>query len=420
MNWLTKFKIGLITFILCSNVDLLAHQAPSTIYELMNSDFAGESDQIKGVAHALDILFKEKTLSAPHTLIFDLKKDSSGKAFDFSSLDNIPRDTPHAIFISSGTYGIEAFHQLKERRTKGIFVYVSHQILEDDTTLTSSLKSLANVATLIVLPHHIFEGNDPRAEDLKKTLSASHTTLLEITGVAHNVQKEELSQEANIYQDKLRLAQKYMLVVLGGDVQNQDGKTWTYYTPQDAQKLATYVVSKMEQDKDLCVLVTNGPRTGKFDPSTTHEAEFHKKGAPLDPVTKAFMDAIPSHNKNQLYLFNFEKGETSLFKALLGLTSKSKGYVLIPGESTSMISQAIDNMPCGSVILYMHKAMQQIHTNHLNDELQQGRAALLILSEDTQTYTLKNAGPCRSISPISSSTLIAKKIWELIHVKKEN
>lgn len=409
MKRFVKRGLSVLFFLMPGISDLLASPV---IWELTDSTLVGEVDQIEGVAGALVQKFRREGGPQPQIHTLDLK--GSGPEM-MSVLAEVPRDNPQAIFVSSGVYGIESFRHLKKGGTRGIFIYVSHQIIgEGEEGL--HLKNLVNVADLIVLPHHVFEISDPRAEELKAILKGSRTGLLSITGVVHNVHPEDLLRDVARYRDEIPPAKKYMLVILGGDVQRKDGKTWVYYTREEAERLAQYVKVQMEEDPSLFVLVTNGPRTGRFDPATGEEAPFHQKGGPLDPVTGIFMKSLADLSRVKLY--NFERGQESRFKALLGVMAETRGVVLVPGETTTMISQTIDNMPEGSVVLYSHGAMLDIHMRHLKREFEKRRAHLLSSLQSGGKYSLSRTPEGARSEPFTSSTLVADAIWQMLQSSK--
>ncbi|HQS84445.1 MAG: hypothetical protein B7Y25_05960 [Alphaproteobacteria bacterium 16-39-46] len=408
MNWLIKFKLGIMACLVLAS----PLRANPIIFALTDSRLAGECDQIRGVTYALVQKF-QKEKKVPEIRTLDLQGGEDQNKVNFSSLVDLPRDNPEAIFISSGVYGIRAFRMLRESYdAKGIFVYISHQIIgnEDDPS-SVQLKSLANIVDFIALPHHVFEVSDPLATALKDALKGSKTHLLEVTGVVHNMHAEDILKAVEEHGKTMPVAEKYMLVILGGDVQNNDGKTWTYYTPQEAEKLAQYVNVQMINDPDLFVLVTNAPRTGRFDPATGKDANFHEKGGPLDPVTVAFMKGLSDKTRVQLY--NFEKGALSLFKALLGLIQKKEGVVFGPGESSSMNSQMIDNMSPGSVTLYTHGAMKEIHKAHVTDEFMAGRVSLLEAAPG-ERYTFIGLNSHSKEPARAASESVADAIWAML------
>ena len=160
--------------------------------------------------------------------------------------------------------------------------------------------------------------------------------------------------------------------------------------------------------------MTNGPRTGRFDPETKEDANFHQKGGSLDPVTQVFMESLS--DKSRVRLYNFEKGGSSLFKALLGVTSETKGSVLVSGESTSMISQAIDTMPKGSVVLYNHGAMQDIHEQHMRDEFLKGRVFFLDTPQEGKEYSFTKSQIQEEVvaASLSGSDVVANAIWNVL------
>jgi hypothetical protein len=71
-----------------------------------------------------------------------------------------------------------------------------------------------------------------------------------------------------------------------------------YYTSEDAVKLAEYV-SNLALKENYVVLVTNGPRTGKYDAKTGKELDVHNKNI-TDHVTLKFTEILNQNFKNFL------------------------------------------------------------------------------------------------------------------------
>ena len=66
----------------------------------------------------------------------------------------------------------------------------------------------------------------------------------------------------------------------------------------------------------------------------------------------------------------------NFFERVVGALRTTHGHILIPGDSTSMISEAID-LPLGKVIVYETGAMNEGHKAHLMSELAMGRISIL-------------------------------------------
>jgi len=202
------------------------------------------------------------------------------------------------IFVTAGNEGAEALLRLKSHKTEGLYTHLSHQLLKGHPQLKKA------GIDLIVVPNHVSE--QAEFSSLKED-SSSH--LLKVTGVSHNYQREDLLKSYEAYRSSIPKASRYLLYILGGDAQQSNGKTWSYFTPEEAQKAARRVIQKLKEEPDLFLLVTNGPQTGKFDPRLGMETDAHKN-TDLDAVTRAFLITLKHelpHNRFKLYNSNLAK-----------------------------------------------------------------------------------------------------------------
>ena len=242
---------------------------------------------------------------------------------------------------------------------------------------------------MVALPAHALNQEDENLIGKK---------LLKTIGVAHNLTQEELLKEYEqkksqkpedpIPEDPIPEASRYLMVVLGGDAPDSTGKQ-NFYTPQEAQQLAEFCNSKAEEG--YFIIATNGPRTGLHNPQTSEKLNSHRVTIlengeatyDLDEVSKAFCDKIKSPD---FKFFDFKflpKGVDSSYKALLYATSQKEGsLVLMPGESTSMISEACDFLKPQSVIIYKNGAMNQVHYDHVASVRQSNKAGFLNLEPE--------------------------------------
>lgn len=406
MHWFSKIKVGIIALLLWGSSAALAMQ-DVVIYELQNKDFSGEADQIKGLIEILSSEVQENRGKKPEVVSYDLQGVNS-QTFNLSTLKDIPPESgkEKRFFITSGAYGIEALRNLRGTQPNGIFVYVSHQILGNEKPETPNLKNLVGVADIIILPNHVFAVGDPRARALREEVAKSRrTTVIEIPGVLHTVHPEDIRKEFESHKQEIPNASHLDMVMLGGDLQGPDGK-WRYYSPLEAKALGAYMGEILKADKELFLLVANGPRTGRFNPETGEEAGFHEKGdmekGHLDPVTEAFMMAIPENVRNRVKLYNFEKNTPSLFKALLGAVSAKEGKAYMPGDSTSMISQATQNLKPGAVVIFDFNGLYDIHKAHMEEENKKGRVDVLKIE----------SGKYEKITPAGAVIHAAEREWE--------
>jgi mitochondrial fission protein ELM1 len=130
----------------------------------------------------------------------------------------------------------------------------------------------------------------------------------------------------------------------------------------------------------------------------------------LDSVTAHFKEILETNlGKKRVKVFDFQfdqKTPYNSFDLVLGAVIATKGEIFVPGDSTSMISEAIDTMAPQRVIVYENSAMNEVHHSHIASEFKAGRAA--ILKED-QTVT----GPLSTSESVpSAARVIAGRLWD--------
>ncbi|MBA3813729.1 MAG: hypothetical protein H0X26_04455 [Alphaproteobacteria bacterium] len=227
--------------------------------------------------------------------------------------------------------------------------------------ITTHHPSLVGKVDYIAVPIHAMG-------DFAKTVENTNTKLIATIGVAHNRQIEEIEQVYASEKAKLPENVSHTGVILGGDAPTPDGKT-QLFTEANARELARYIAPLI---KDRHLLITNGPRTGKYDPRTKEEIKTAHRDGKRDHITLAFLDELEKSeiSPKQYTLFDFQFGSPSKdMDLLLGAVNVTKGEMLVAGESTSSISESIDVMPAGAVIVYDTTSMNQVHNAHVKSEL---------------------------------------------------
>jgi Mitochondrial fission ELM1 len=217
----------------------------------------------------------------------------------------------------------------------------------------------------------------------------SRTKLIETIGVAHNRQVSQIEKACNENTAKLPQAAEFMGVMLGGDAPTPEGKI-LLFTEDNARQLARFI-AKEQGNRHL--VITNGPRTGKFDPKTMEENKtVHRMGV-KDPVTLAFVEELEKNlvKPEQYTLFDFQFGQKSDMDVILGLLRAHKAELYVPGESTSSISESIDVMPDHAVTVYENVAMNEVHKAHVKSEVGSVRVSLLPLEEDGYKYVQRSS-----------------------------
>lgn len=371
---------------------LLSFNAQSLkLYLLSNHDNVGDHNQTLGILAA----FKKLSDKA---IVF---KDLNTK---ITSTSKIKEEIEKALLgekivvIGAGEGGIDGIMDLSANPDL-IICLTSHMALERylDQNLLGKVKFIA-------LPTHA-------ATQVKEQLKAK---LIETTGVAHNRQPGESEKAYETWGKKeLPSCKTYLGVILGGDAPIPGSeKAIKLFTEKDATDLANYVFQKA---KEACILVLNGPRTGKHGSDKKEIQTVHRKGY-SDNITNLFKKKLVANGIKNIKVFDFQHNTPenkewvcpyNSFDLVVGALRATNGEMIVPGDSTSVISEAIDTLPPGKIIVYEDSAMNEVHKAHLINELTAGRITVL---ENYRTIKLptSNSG---NLEP-NAAVIIAQKLWE--------
>lgn len=353
---------------------------------LSNHDNAGDHNQVMGIARAFRGL-------SPDIAIEDINT----KTTSASAIKDMVTPDDKTIVIGSGEGGILGIQDLTPQKNL-VICLTSHMILGgySDPDLKQKVNFLA-------LPIH---ASDALSAEWKGKL-------INTTGVAHNRSAEDALRAYELGKDTLpALCPSYFAVYLGGDAPTPQ-KVTKLFTEAEAKELADYTAKNAG---DSCILVLNGPRTGQHDANLEKIATAHQDGK-LDDVTAAFKEKLESQiAPEKVKIYNFQFGQDlgyNTFDLVLGALLENDGKILVPGESTSVISEAIDVLPAGKVTIYNNGAMNEIHEKHVLSEADAGRASLLLGYQDLQALKTGEAGE-KQVSSKSAAQTIAGKLWEAV------
>ncbi len=410
------------SFILsCSSFAETKIESNGQILLLTNPQNVGEVNQLRGVAHSL-----QKLTPLTKWNISELPHSQLQKIYSQIEAALSQENTVGIIVVSSGDYGIDALKQVNEHffgknsklsknarlKPKIITVHLSHQLLDRQQALLRTIQNSYGV-DLMVLPGHALKSGEV---ELWLNWDPSITTcILETIGVCHDMSKQKLELEYEANKKLIPTAKSYCIVILGGDSQLSDGKKWLYFTPEEAERIAT-LVFKTANKENQYILVLNGPRTGKHNPKTGElNIEVHCNEQ-LDAVSARFIQYFQKKGYKKIQLFDFHHGEPSLYAAVLGAALHAQNSTIwIAGESTSMISENIDSLKgSASIYLYEHKAMTETHKRHLQAEYEAGRANWVSIDGE-----IHYSHSCSFFQSASNSEMVAQKILDLLEDKKE-
>lgn len=403
---LKKGTISMKKFILCTGlVSLISFECHALkLYLVSNHKNVGDHNQALGIGTEFEKLSPEKVvvedLNAENLTSLEIK-------------DKIEKDLlqEKVVFVGTGEGGIESTMYLP-KDSNLITCLASHMPFDQ-----SKHKNLLKKIDFIALPSHV-------TADVKEELGDK---LIETIGVAHNRRPDMTTYDE--YQKELPPADVYLGVYLGGDAPTSE-KEMKYFTEDDASRLADYVVAKAEEINErglkTCVLVLNGPRTGKHDNNGKEISTVHREGK-SDAITEHFSKKLADKGiEYKVFDFQYNTPENAEwvsayndFDLVAGAVRTTKGKMFVPGESTSVVSEtidvmpfeSIDTMPPGKAFIYHHSAMNDAHKAHIESELKAGRVSLL---EGNQN--ILPASDTQEVKP-TARKVIAQKLLEVASAK---
>lgn len=247
--------------------------------------------------------------------------------------------SPYKIIIGAGISGAEAFRV--QPNLNELHVLLTWQWLDNFHNLADN--------TIVVVPYHAL---DERFEILK----AKGIKLIVISGVLH---QKTISKIKNEPVDKINPYTNY-IVMLAGDTQQENGE-WIKYN----RKMLQDLLKLLPQEQNILIL--NGPRTGKFL-ENTNETHVNAHKTETDYITLA----VQEENVETWKVIDFKYGQKSLWDTALHFCMlKLKVGLILPGESTSMISEALSLgiLP----IIYTHDAMTPASYKYIDQLAKEGK-----------------------------------------------
>ena len=287
----------------------------------------------------------------------------------------------HADFLA----GIQGTHITK--------ILSSHQ-------MSDTIRSVAEHFNFVALPKHAIK------QDEKLDMEKDGVSVIETLGVPHLVTAETLTAA---YEKRMAFdaSEKCMpidakfrdmiaklvqnsdgmgnfasidLLVLSGDAPDAQGQM-RYFLPSEAANIAVRAMANAKENFGY-LAITNGPRTGKHDPITGEPTAAHRGDTEIDPVTRAARQALLDIGFKEgedfdVWDFRFlDKGVDSAYQALLAAAMRTQGSVYMPGESTSMVTEAADVLKRVFTI-YGARSMSRAHSAHMASVYEAGQANVL-------------------------------------------
>ncbi|MDP1724401.1 MAG: hypothetical protein Q8L85_06835 [Alphaproteobacteria bacterium] len=314
----------------------------------------GDENQVNGVLRAFakiagDIDVKE----------FNMGQESDLRFYVNTLQSNVDKKP---IILAVGEKTVNSFSEMLPF-VDTISVHLCHMVTSDHPKLVGKVDFMA-------LPIHAIDHFD-------QTIAGTKTQLIKTIGVSHNRQIETIEQIYQANKNKISKNGPYLGIILGGDAPTPEGKI-QLFTEENVRHLANYVAD-MRQDRHL--LIINGPRTGKHDAQLQEIKTSHRDGQ-KDFVTQAFVDELSKRkiSEDQYTLFDFQFNvPNNDMDLVLGALRQTQSSVLVPGESTSSISECIDVLHPNAVSVYCNTAMNLVHGAHVKSEMDANRIKLLSL-----------------------------------------
>jgi hypothetical protein len=319
------------------------------IYLLTNPDFVGDNNQLIGVQLAIQANLKDQQCEFQHIKEAD---------FDIHLLVN-----GDFVFVS-GSHGLLLAEAIKQHNP-------SHQVLWSGHQYFSELSSMQHLPDIVALP-------ETALSESQKTELMEKTKLIITAGVAHCVNDKTVEKDHAIFKEQLpphSQFHKQVGIVLAGDAPEPDGQM-KYFTENDARKqashIATYLITHGYNQADTAIMITNGPRTGKYVPDTgiVRSPDPHRSGQ-IDPVSRAFIETLrelTTHSQIFFYDFQFDelkKGPSAYKPMIKQVADSQSGLWFVPSESTSMVTESsflLEKRKC--VVLYHPSSENSAHLDH--------------------------------------------------------
>lgn len=304
-----------------------------------NKKFMGDFNQIEGISAALPEQIERLVLDEDH--------------FSTESI------TTADLVFASGDHGLSIIEQLKKQSLMAQMIWSGHQYFP----ALDSLRQSGHLPNIVTLP--ITAITLKQARTLKKHC---HVELTQ--GVAHCINEDTLTKDCKVLRDMLPYQNNahYVGIVIAGDVAISPAPI-RYYTEAEARKNAMEIVDHLKRHNlvkaNTMIFVTNGPRTGQYDPKTGQERQTNPhRGLFKEPISAAFVEVLDqAFPELPIHFYHFRYGDPSAYKPMMQrLAESGNGIWYVPSESSSMVTEsaylAEKNIP---VMVYCPSTANETH-----------------------------------------------------------
>jgi len=368
-----------------------------TIVNLIDSN-PGFDDMSRGFSEAISSIYVARGFFI------------SREVLSIKSNKNKIKSSNKIIFIGAGENVFEKLKELKEfYKRKSITIWCGHQDYKD-------IDNYRDYLDLVVLPKHIVADNPANLDKI------SRVNIIETFGVPHTFYPDKIKQ---IYKDNIDKIIKsnngYIVAIMGGDAPDPDlsGNAQRFYTVEEAKNLGIYLAS-LSRSTNKKLLIGNGHRTYKYNPSTKELEKYHQENASFDPCSLALISELNNGGliEGRDYQFdNFVNGKESLYKIYVGAAVSTESIVFIPGESTSMVTQCMDvlkNVNNKQLFVYINNAMNRKHRDYV--DILNNTGFIKLLGSDFKDITPTDRAGDNLDYTKSVSELAADRVFSLLNL----
>lgn len=336
--------VGIVFF----KISPILGKTKPVVQVLVDNNFRGDENQVLGIQDAL----RNSSIEF---------KNSSYKEFN---LTKSKKELGVLTLLLSGTTGLQFIKDnIQSFSKEDILIWSGHQPFKD-------LFPISNKISVIFLPKHAVSEHD-------RFILNGKTKLILLDGVPHRIMKSTLNEAREQYESNHGRfpsdAHKLTAIILPGDAPDENG-VMKFFTPDDARTLARNIVK--EEGIHQHLLVSNGPRTGSHDYQTgakLNPSPHHVQI--IDSVSAAFLDELKKLKISKIDFLDFQFSNLpSAYQALLSLATRGM-KIHIPGESTSMVTEATD--VAENICIDIVPSMNASHHSQVAALQESGLAAIL-------------------------------------------
>lgn len=323
------------------------------LFILTNSAFTGDNNQLLGIAKAFAMPCEQNFIPE--------------NEFNVSMLNDDDQ------VLVAGDHGIQMARNIKIARPMIHVTWSGHIIFQDFSTIENE-----HWPDIIALPGSVV--TDPFIEQLPQ-----QCTLVRTDGVAHHVDDATVAAAFNTFEQPLPSLDfiNCIGIVIAGDAPAAD-KIIQCFDQTDALKQAKLIAQSIKKNvmdlEHTALMITNGPRTGKYDPITKMPLvpDPHHSGI-SDVVSDAFVNELKEQFPGKVFFYDFQFGQKSAYQPMMHRVCQAEMALwFVSAESSSMVTESSllgeKNIP---VIVYIPVSANENHMTLVADARQNGLISMI-------------------------------------------